>query len=505
MGVIQKDAFRTTIISYIGLVLGYVNKGVLFILFLSTEEIGLINLLVSVGTLLGNLSGLGSSFAIWKFFPFLRNPQKKHHGLLLLTLFISLIGGFIFTVLVLLFKQEIIGLYKDNSAPFVSYYFWIIPLSFATLLFLVFDSFLRSLYYNVISVLVYELLLRLLITVLLVLYGLHFMTFNVFLTVHCLIYFIPVIALILFMKRKGEFSLSLKHLSIPKRFRKIIVSFGLMSYINSVGNLFVITLDVMMIASFLGLKATGVYSTIIYLTNALQIPYKSMLRVASPIVSDQWKERNLIEMSKLYKKFSSVSLVIVSGMFLAIWICREEIFQLLPKDFHEGIWVFLFLMIGRFSDMYFGLNGVILYMSKKYKYDILFTLFLIGVVWILNLFLIPWYGISGAAIATGFAFVIYNLGRVIFVYKAYKMHPFEREQLTVIALFVAVLIGFEYLPLWKGIDPVMSAVVKWGLLGIVFAMPIYFFKLNHDIVGYVDNGLSFLKKKISRRKLDSPN
>ena len=32
MGLIQKDALRTTLVSYLGIGLGYVNKGVLFLL-----------------------------------------------------------------------------------------------------------------------------------------------------------------------------------------------------------------------------------------------------------------------------------------------------------------------------------------------------------------------------------------------------------------------------------------------------------------------------------------
>ena len=82
MGLVQKDALRTTLISYTGLALGYVNKGLLFLIFLTTEQIGLLNLLVAVGTLFGGLAGLGSPYALWRFFPFLKNKEKKHHGLL---------------------------------------------------------------------------------------------------------------------------------------------------------------------------------------------------------------------------------------------------------------------------------------------------------------------------------------------------------------------------------------------------------------------------------------
>ena len=56
MGIVQKDAFRTMLISYGGIVLGYLNKGLLFLLILTTEQIGLVNLIISLGTMFAQFS-----------------------------------------------------------------------------------------------------------------------------------------------------------------------------------------------------------------------------------------------------------------------------------------------------------------------------------------------------------------------------------------------------------------------------------------------------------------
>jgi O-antigen/teichoic acid export membrane protein len=70
--------------------------------------------------------------------------------------------------------------------------------------------------------------------------------------------------------------------------------------------------------------------------------------------------------------------------------------------------------------------------SKKYKYDLVFTFILLILVFILNVLLIPIYGIIGAAISTGFALIVYNLGRMLFVYFVYDIHPFKWNQLKII-------------------------------------------------------------------------
>lgn len=495
MGIVQKKAFRNMIISYIGIVIGYVNKGVLFIWFLTTEQIGLVNLLVSLSLLFGTLAGLGSSYAIWKFFPFLRNPEKKHHGFLLLMLLISCIGGLLFTVITLIFQPEIAANYQEKSALFVDYYYCVIPLGFAYLFYILLDSFLKSLYYTIFSIFVYDILLRLCITVLLVVIGFQLISFEAFLILLCVVYFIPVVVLVVYMIQKNQFHLSFSALSIPKRFRKIIVSFSLFSYINSTSALIVTTMDAMMIASILGLKATGIYTTIMFLASALQIPYKSMARISSPIVADYWKERRMVEMNELYKKFSSVNLVIGLVLFLVVWVARVELFHFLPPEFEEGIYVFLFLMIGRLVDMYFGLNGYIFVTSKKYRYDIFFTLFLLVTVLILNIVLIPIYGIVGAAVAACVANVVYNLIRLIFIYKVYDLHPFEKSQFHVLLLFTGVVCLFESCPIYVESD-VLGIVLKWMLLGVVFLLPIYYFKMEMQIVRYIDNGFRFVKQRI---------
>ena len=88
MGFIQKDALRTMLTSYLGVALGYINKAVLFILILSTEQIGLMNLLLSVGLLFAQFANLGTFYTTWKFFPFFKNKEKQHFGFIPLMLLI---------------------------------------------------------------------------------------------------------------------------------------------------------------------------------------------------------------------------------------------------------------------------------------------------------------------------------------------------------------------------------------------------------------------------------
>jgi O-antigen/teichoic acid export membrane protein len=493
MGFIQKDALKTMITSYLGVGLGYLNKAILFILILSTEQIGLMNLLLSVGLLFAQFANLGTIYTTWKFFPFFNNKDKSHHGFIPFMLIIVSVGILLFTCIAFLFRSNIEEIYLARSPLFSEYFIWIIPIGIAYVFFMVFEIYLRGLYKNLLSVIAHEIVLRIILTVLLVLLWFNLIDFKQLVILHSISYVIPTLILVLYLKKIGELHLSLSSIQISKRFKKILLQFSAINYINTLGYVLVTSLDLLMVSQMIGLKATGVYSTMVFFAGAILVPYKSLHRVSVPLVSDYWKHREMDKMQDLYTKFSSVSLVIGLVFFLLIWLNIDPLFSFLPPEFIPGKWIFFFLILGKLIDMYCGLNGSILVTSKKYKYDVYFTLLLIGVVFALNLFLIPIYGAIGAAISTLIALFLYNAIRLFFVAYHFKMLPFTKNQLPVILLgIMTMLIGSFTIHL--STNSIVQLVIQTSLVSLIFLAPLYFLKLENETVGFIKNMLEKAKK-----------
>ena len=70
-----------------------------------------------------------------------------------------------------------------------------------------------------------------------------------------------------------------------------------------------------------------------------------------------------------------------------------------------------------------GLNAQIIINSKYYRYDLYTSLFLVLSQYQLILFLIPKYGINGAAMATAISIFLFNLIRLILIKIKMGMHP----------------------------------------------------------------------------------
>jgi O-antigen/teichoic acid export membrane protein len=353
---------------------------------------------------------------------------------------------------------------------------------------------LRSLYKNIISVFAQDVALRIVVTFLLLGYWLGWISFYQLVVWHSLIHFVPPLILSIYLIKIGEFSLATKHIEIPKKMKRIIFQYSSFNYINTIGAVLINSLDVIMLAQYVGLKAAGVFSTIMFLISALLIPYRSIVRIASPLVSEYWKHRNFTEMQSLYQKVSSVSLFIGLSFFLVFWMNIDFLFSFLKPEFKIGIWIFFYLMIGRLLDMYFGLNGAIFTTSKKYKYDLIFTIILVALVYGLKLLFIPWWGSVGAAASTAIALVIYNLGRIMFVYFNYKIHPFTKEQFWLIGLsLVTLYLGYFLNPMIT--NDYINFLVNLTIITSTFFIPIYFFKLEEESINYLKKARFFLSNR----------
>lgn len=227
----------------------------------------------------------------------------------------------------------------------------------------------------------------------------------------------------------------------------------------------------------------------IFLLSGLLIPYKTLQRFCQPMVAEYWKNKELIKLEKLYERVSSISLIFGFIIFIVSWTLKNKALDFLPSQFDEFMMLLLIVLIGRIIDMYSGLNGLILLSSKKYKIDIVFTLFLLVITVLLNIVLIPKYGVIGAAISTSAALILYNLSRLLYVFIVFKIHPFAKKQLFMMLFFITAILLSNFV--FIGLNDWLNCVLSLSL----FLIPIILFKLNNDINGFVYNRkILFLKK-----------
>ena len=232
----------------------------------------------------------------------------------------------------------------------------------------------------------------------------------------------------------------------------------------------------------------GIYAIMMYMVSAMLIPYRSMIKVATPVVTNLWKERDMKGMQRIHREMSQMNLIVGCFFFLAIWINLDNIFSLMPDSYSAGRYVFLFLGLGRVFEMYAGLTGVILITSKRYRYDFTFSILLVGLTVATNAALIPSLGMNGAAIATMITVVVYNLIRMAFVWKFFRLQPFAIKDCWVVIL-TAAMIGLSTVIPYLG-NFILDAAVRTLVISVIFGGVIYYSHTSQQLNETIDELLA---------------
>lgn len=442
MGKIQHQSIFSTIIIYLGFVLGAINVIFLFPKLLNEEEVGLIRTLLDAALMLGNLALLSANHVNFKFAPFYRSylPAKKIdlQGLLLV---MTTLGIILVVLLIFWGKPLMVRKFSANAKLFTDYYYYLIPLTVFIALFEYWISFsinnLRTIFPNFVK----EVISRVFITVLIVLYYFHILTFKQFIGLYSSLYFCLFVLVAVYVKFFTEVTFTLSISSVTRKLWKKILTYQ--SFVWSGIVFYVISqyVDTFIISGLVGLSGTAVFSIATFIATIIQVPQRAMLNISIPIISKAWKDKNYKSIESIYAK-SSINLLIASlVIFVLVWSSIDNLFSILPPKYSEGKYVLLLLGIARVIDMGTGLNNIVILTSNKWRFDFITGIILICCIVGLNYTLVKSMGIIGSAWSNLISFTIYNAIRYIFLWKTFGFQPFTSK--TVLAIIGAF--GIYYL------------------------------------------------------------
>lgn len=490
MAEIQKQSIYSTIIIYLGFLLGAFNVIILFPKVFSEEQVGLIRTLLDASLFLGTLGLFASNIISYKFHPYYKNylPDNKN-DLPGLSLAFILVGLIIVLLLIYFGKPLIIRKFSANASLFVHYYYWLIPLTifyaFMELWFTFSVNQLRSVFPNFVK----EFAARLIITVFTILYFVNLVDFNQFITLYSSLYVILFLLLYFYVKKYTEIKFVFSISKVTKRLWKKIITYqsfvmgGLVFYIISQ------YIDTFFISGLVGLSGTAVFSIATFIATLLQVPQRAMTNISIPIIARAWKEKNYAKIKEVYSKSSINLLITALLLFVLIWSSIDNLYSILPPKYSEGKYVLLILCISKIIDLGTGLNNIVILTSNKWRFDFITGVILIFCVLFLNYFLVKAYGIMGSAFSNLISFTIYNAIRYFFLWIKFGFQPFTIYTFLIILLsigiyFIQLLIPYCY-------NWFVDSAVRCIFIICIYFFILYRFKFSEDIQ-------HILKKNIKR-------
>jgi len=489
MGVVVSQTFKNTIYTYIGFAIGAVNTLFLYTNFLTDEYYGLVGYLLSTANIMMPLLTFGVQNSLVKFYSSYMNNQTQEKRfttfMLLLPLFVIVPVG----VIGFLGYKGITQLLSGQN-EIVEQYVWVIfLLAVFMAYFEVFFAWTKVHMKSVSGNFLKETFNRLVTMVLLFLVFLKIISVHEFIIGLAWMHLARVLLMgfVAYRIKKPVFEFSL-----PDNVKDVL---KYSSLIILAGSIAVILLDVdkFMIGQYLTIENVAFYNVAVFIAMVIIVPSRAMHQITYPMTAKLLNEKNMKELAILYKK-SSITLYIIGGLiFLLIITNINELYKVIPGQYSGGLAVVLLISLAKLSENIVGNNNSIIFNSNYYRMILFFGVILAIITIILNILFIPLWGITGAAIATLTAFLVYNSLKVYFVWIKFKIHPFLKSTLHTTLTIIFLSLSFYF---WEfGFHPVINIILKSSLLSILFLFIVIRFNFSNDITHTLQN---FVKRKSNK-------
>ena len=479
LGIIVNQSVKGTIYVYLGVILGFLTTGIFLPRLFSTDEVGLLKILVAYSSLIASFGTLGINGVTFRLFPFFKDEAKKNHGYLVNILIVGLVGFILTTILLAAFKPWLAKINLEKSALFVDYINYLVILVFFQIFFSILDAYYSALLNSVHGTFLKEVFQRLLIIISIGLFFIDFLTFHHFVIMYVASISLPTINLIATLIRKKHFSL---HTDFKYLSRKMLISMStvsLFSILNGFSMIIIQNIDIIMINTMVGISGTGIYSICFFFGVVVSLPARSIIKIANIITAQAWKDNDLKLIKDIYHKSCLTLFIVGLLLFIGLWANIDNIFHIIGKDYVSGKWVIFFIGLSSLLDMVTGANGAIIGTSKYYKVQTVFLLILVALLVATNLLLIPVYGITGAAIGSAISLSVLNLLRYLFLLYKYHLQPFSIHFLYVTLIGIIAYGLSKFLPPFS--NYMIDILVRSSILVVLFCTPVYMLRISSDI------------------------
>lgn len=214
-----------------------------------------------------------------------------------------------------------------------------------------------------------------------------------------------------------------KYIKVPVRGREILKR----SLPMMVSGFFLVLLnwtDVLMLGKYETEKNIGVYNAAFKIGYLTLFFVMAMGSIILADISEKYRKKDINGLHIVIKKATQMTAILTLPVAIIILVFNEELLRLFGPEFIEGKMALIYITLGALFNALTGNVDQLLNMTDNQKTvrNIMFVGFVVNV--LLNLVLIPKYGIEGAAFASFIVNVIVNTIFVLIIKKKFGFYTF---------------------------------------------------------------------------------
>jgi len=487
MGIVASQSFKNIVSTYVGFLIGAINTLFLYVNFMSDTYYGMVGFMLSAAYVMMPLMAFGVHNTLVKFYSSFKT-RLSLNSFLTLMLFLPL---FIIIPLSIIgyVGYETIGEFLSTENAMIKGYLWhTIIIAAALAYFEVFYAWVKVQFQTVFGNFMKEVFHRVGAMVCLLLLYFEIIDIEQFMVSLVIVYILRMLVMMFY-----AFSIKLPVLIFKSvnRLTNILKYSFLIIVAGSIATV-LLDIDKVMLGKYISIENIAYYNVAVFIATVIAVPQRAMHQILLPLSAKYLNEKDMDSLANLYKR-SSINLFIVSGLiFLLIILNVNQLYTLIAPEYSVGLYIVLLISVAKLYDAILGSNNAILFNSDYYRVVLLLGVILVVVMVLLNIFLIPLYGLHGAAIATFIAMFLYNTAKVIVVYKVFGITPFSVNTLKIgFSLLILSLAGY----FWDfSFNSIVNILLKSTLIIVIFSLVIYRLNFSDDINDLIHKGLRRIKK-----------
>ena len=205
-------------------------------------------------------------------------------------------------------------------------------------------------------------------------------------------------------------------------FSVVALGTGLLEFLTSQS-------DKILIGFYLGAREVGIYAVATALVTFVPILLQSVNQIFSPSIADLYARGQQQLLGRIFQTLTKWILGLTIPLAVVMILFASPLMRIFGRDFEAGWLILVIGTVGQLVNCGVGSVGYLLLMSGNQRCLIKIEAIMAALMVLLNLFLIPRWGITGAAIGAATTNIIGNFWYLAEVRRRLGLFPYNRSYL----------------------------------------------------------------------------
>jgi O-antigen/teichoic acid export membrane protein len=243
-----------------------------------------------------------------------------------------------------------------------------------------------------------------------------------------------------------------------RREARTLISFCVPLVISKIVGVVAPRSDMLILGYWANAQEVGIYLAAFQTAATMALIVGAFDTSLGPIMSRAWSQQDRERMKDSYQAVSRLSIMAALPVFCCLIVFSSEILGIFGSEFIRGTAALMILALGQVFNTATGSANTVLLMSGQSKLVMTNTVVMGVVLLAATATIIPFWGITGAAIAASTTFILTNVIRVIQVWRLYQVQPYT----------------------WDLVKPIAAAIVATG---IILMLPLSAVSIPSPVLG----------------------